>query len=492
MPDSFDDRRTRRDVLKLGTAAALAALAPPVWGTPARRPHVLNLAVDDLRTTLGCYGDPAAITPNLDALAGRGAVFEQAYVQQAVCSASRASLLTGLRPTAAGVDYPYNDHFIERVVPACPTFPTWFERQGAWSRMVGKVHHQAHGRIEELDAPHVSTRVDGQSWRDYVLAENRAAEEAGAAPAWEAGPVGDGGYRDGRAAEAACGLIRGYAETSPDEPMFLSVGFVKPHLPFNAPRKYFDLYDPDALPDFRTPPPAGGNEWSRRSFELGGHYADRPARGNARLDDATARQLTHAYYASVSYVDAMVGRVLEQLGASGMADDTLVVLWSDHGFHLGDQQMWGKHANYDTATRAPLIFAGPGVPRRRVPQIVEMLDVYPTLCDLTATPRPGHLQGRSLVPLMRGRAEAWEQRAFSEYERDGGEANGWSVRVPGWRYVQWEDAAGGVLARELYDFASGAVGEAVNVVEKHPGVVARLSAMLPEGRAPLVVGPVGG
>lgn len=162
MPDSFNDRRTRRDVLKLGTAAALAALAPPAWAAPARRPHVLNLAVDDLRTTVGCYGDPAAITPNLDALAGRGAVFERAYVQQAVCSASRASLLTGLRPTAAGVDYPYNDHFIERVVPACPTFPTWFERQGAWSRMVGKVHHQAHGRIEELDAPHVSTRVDGQ------------------------------------------------------------------------------------------------------------------------------------------------------------------------------------------------------------------------------------------------------------------------------------------------------------------------------------------
>ena len=478
---------TRRDVLQYGSAALLTAFTSRLATVAEpRRRHVLNIAVDDLRTTLGCYGDPHAITPNIDALARRGTLFEHAYVQQAVCSASRASLLTGLRPSATGVSYPYNPRFRDIVVPENPTFPTWFEQHGAWSRMVGKIHHQWQNELETLDARSPKVNVPGQGWQDYVLPENQHLandkDPATLPPPLEAAPVEDSGYADGRIADHAVGWLRQYARELPAEPLFLSVGFKKPHLPFNAPQRYFDLYDPAGLPDFRTPPPDDAPGYTRASYELGDQYAGRHAEKNAEVDEVTARRLTHAYYACVSYVDAQIGRVLTALQDTGLAADTVVVLWSDHGFHLGENQMWGKHVNYETATRAPLLFAGPGVPaEHRVPEIVEFLDIYPTLCDLTDTPRPDHLQGRSLLPLMQGNAPDWPQRAFSEYDR--GPFQGRSVRVPGWRYVQWTHRdEGGVVAQELYDLSVDGPGESTNLAAARPDVADRLAALLPEAR----------
>ena len=426
---------------------------------------MLMIVVDDLRTSLGCYGDPHAITPNIDALAERGALFERAYVQQAVCAASRASVLTGCRPETTGVDYPYPPEFADKFVTEHPTIPTWFDDHGYVATIGGKIHHQQQQEIEQLDGGHLAGKPG--HWRDYVLPENLAIEEGEerAAP-YEAAEGPDDIYRDGVIAQQAIERMKAYAAGDRAEALFLGVGFAKPHLPFNAPKKYWDLYDPDELGDSRSDAPAGSQPWMQATYELpqyGGGFGtgeqDNP------ITNDVAKTLRHGYYACVSYVDALVGKLVSALQETGLADDTVVCLWSDHGFHLGDNGMWGKHVNYEVATRAPLLFAGAGVPGGvRCGQLVEFVDIYPTLCDLAGVATPGGLEGQSLRPLMDDPTLPGDAAAFSQYPR--GNREGYSIRTDRWRYVEWRERDGGaVVARELYDHASDP-GETTNVVDE--------------------------
>ncbi|MEL7238262.1 MAG: sulfatase, partial [Planctomycetota bacterium] len=470
---------SRRHVLgMLGVAGVAGALSPAHLFAAAQRAgrkHVLHIVVDDLRCSLGCYGDTHAITPNLDKFAAGGTLFERAYVQQAVCAASRASVLTGTRPSTTGVDYPYNDAFIEDVVPQHPTFPTHFEREGAWSRMLGKIHHHRVREIEEVDAPPFNGHIEGRTWRDYSDLANQAASRERTGPPWEAGNVEDDGYKDGRVTNEAIRLLAEYDRERPDQPLFMSVGYLKPHLPFNAPRKYFDLYDASALPDYREVAPNGAPDYAHVSYELrGDQYQGAVAADDGRVDDDDAKNLTHAYYACVSYVDAQIGKLLQALEDSSIADDTVVVLWGDHGFHLGEQQAWGKHMNYEMATRVPFIWSGVGVPKgRRVDDVVELLDLYPTLCELAGTTPPAGLEGKSLVRLMRGRAEE-NGVAFSEYGR-GRHTHGYAIRTDRWRYIEWVATdTHEIRSRQLFDHASDA-GDTVDVAQQYADVVADLS-----------------
>ena len=477
--------RTRRDILRAATALPLLTLlggapvpAPAPPSPQRRRPHVLMIGVDDLRTTLGCYGDRAAVTPNIDALAARGTLFGRAYVQQAVCAASRASLLTGCRPDTTGVDYPYNPQFIDEFVDAHPTIPTWFDGHGYFARIGGKIHHQAQAKIEQLDAPPLEDRPG--HWMDYALPDNaeRAARKEPADP-YEAADVEDAGYRDGFLADRAVEAIRRYAAGDDGaEPMFLGVGFRKPHLPFNAPERYWDLYDADAIPDTASAAPAGAPGYERVTHELPTYRGGFGTAENP-VPPEVARTLRHGYYACVSYVDAQVGKLMAALAEAGLAGDTLVCLWSDHGFHLGDNGMWGKHVNYEVATHAPLIFAGPGVPAgQRTDALVEYVDIYPTLCDLAGVEKPGFLEGDSLRPLIDDPDAPGDEAAFSQYPR--GNVEGYSARTDRWRYVEWHrkvESPSRVIGRELYDHAADP-REAANVAADNPQVVAELSALL--------------
>ena len=467
----------------LGAAGAACAIPAPVLAALAdQRKHVLHIPVDDLRCALGCYGDEHAITPNMDRLAAGGTLFERAYVPVAICSASRASILTGTRPATNKVTYPYNDQFRDVFIKEHPTFTTHLERQGAWSAMLGKIHHSNHDDLEELDRPHVNGMTEGRHWKDYADPANDAMQvDGGAGPAWESADVDDNAYRDGKITDEAVALMRRYADEAPDDPLLLSVGYVKPHLPFNAPKKYFDLYDRDALPDLRYPTDEGVPDEARASYELGGDsYAGSPAANDGLVEDETARDLTHAYYACVSYVDAQVGRLLDALDETGLADDTVIVLWGDHGFHLGEQQVWGKHVNYEVATRVPFLWSGPNVPAgRRVSEVVEVMDTYRTLCDLTDAKPPRHVVGKSLVALMHGRDPDHEPVAFSDYGRTR-EYHGYAIRIPRWRYIEWRHTeTGNIQARELYDHDADPA-ERVSVAEAHPDVTATLSARLAE------------
>ena len=487
--------------LHVAAAADPAATSAPV-AAELPRPHVLHLVVDDLRSSIGALGDPHAITPNLDRLLAEGTVFTHAYVQQAVCSASRASVLTGLRPTQTTVDYPYNEAFRTRITQENPTFPTWFEQAGAWSRMIGKVHHDSPKRIETLDAPPVSRLIPEHTYIDYAEPEHAALardyighQKAKTRPnpvklpAFESADVDDAGYVDGRNADLAQEFIRKYRKAADaavaagetPEPLFLSLGFLKPHLPFNAPQRYWDLYDPADLPDHVTEPNPDSPPFTRATYELASRYDTAEAARNLPLPDPLARDLTHGYYACVSYIDAQIGEVLATLEEAGLADNTIVGLWSDHGFHLGDNGMWGKHVNFEVATRAPLMFRGPGVPQgRKVELPVELLDVYPTLCDLAGLEPPAHLMGRSLVPLMEaaapgGALDAEDAAAVSEFPR--GKLHGWSVRTPTYRYTQWREDGGGVIFEELYDHRSDP-RELNNLAAEEPTLTEQLAARL--------------
>ena len=471
----------RRAFFAMTGAFAAQGAWPGFASAAMKRKHLLLIAVDDLRPTLGCYGDLHAITPHMDALAQRGTRFDRAYVQQAVCSASRASLLTGLRPRETGVDYPYNDAFVQQVVKEHPTFLTRIERAGAWSRMVGKIHHERAGEIEELDSPPQDPGSPGRPWQDYLAPENiEELSSTGKGPAWEAGEGGDSDFQDGRITDEAVSMIREYAGRRRFQPMCMSVGYHKPHLPFVCPKRYYDLYDPDKLPAYQTAPPTGSPAFSRASYELQYQYSGEYAKSNEPIPPDVARNLTHAYYACVSYVDAQVGRLMAALQAEGLAEDTVVVLFGDHGFHLGENAMWGKHSNFEAATRAPLIFAGAGVPRATaVDAIVEFVDIYATVCELVGVEPPAVLAGESLVPLMQGGAAAADDTpryAFSEFPRE--QLRGYSARSDRWRYVEWLDTGRGeVVARELYDHRDDG-GELQNVAARYPEVVRQMSSVL--------------
>lgn len=454
-----------------------------------KRPNVLFIAIDDLRPALGCYGDKAAVTPNIDRLANRGMVFNRAYCQQAVCSPSRLSLLTGRRPDTIRV-WDLATHFRE-AIPGIVTLPQHFRNQGYHTLSIGKIYHGSGKPSKDPLSWSVKPKYDFV--RDpkvrYALPKNLQGKGLKRS-AIEAANVPDNAYIDGIVCDAALSALA-ELQAQP-KPFFLAVGYRKPHLPFCAPQKYWNLYDRATIPmPVSAEHPKGAPELAIRSWvELEG-YSDIPKNGQLSTDKV--RELRHGYYACVSYIDALVGRLLDRLAALKLEDNTVVVLWGDHGYHLGEQGLWTKANNYELSTRVPLIISIPGRAHRGTDTdaLVEFVDVYPTLTDICGLDAPVGVEGISLMPLLVKPDRAWKSAVFSQYPRANkgnrhrghGDIMGYAIRTDHFRYVEWQQwKTKQVVARELYDYKTDS-HEMKNVAAETDRVstVQKLSQRLAEG-----------
>jgi iduronate 2-sulfatase len=426
----------------------------------ARKPNVLFIAVDDLNNHLGCYGNKIVHSPNIDRLAASGVRFDRAYTQFPLCSPSRVSLLTGLRPDTTRVYDLQTDFRKGTNIPHAVTMPQLLMSNGWYVTRVGKMfHYGVPGNIGEpgLDDPlswqlAVFPRGRDKDEEDKVINLNRGEDnpnrnpnrprptnQLGAALAWHASDGADDEYTDALVADEAIRLL----EESKDRPFFLGVGFYRPHVPWIVPKKYFDLYPlskivlPKDPPDDRSdiPPPAF---WFKKA--------------NYGRSDEELRSAIRAYYASITYVDQQIGRVLDALDRLKLSENTLVILWGDHGWHLGEHGLWQKQSLFEESARVPLIIRAPGVKGngRGCARIVESLDVYPTVAEFCDVKPPKNLAGKSLLPLLKNPERSWDRSAYTQVRR--GSTNnffmGYSVRTERWRYTEWD---GGTRGAELYD-----------------------------------------
>jgi iduronate 2-sulfatase len=418
----------------LGVLASFV-LGHSVASAASKKPHILFIAVDDLRPELGCYGSPIAKSPVLDQLAGDGLLFNRAYCQQAICSPSRASLMTGARPDTIGVVE--NTAYFRELNPDIITLPQHFIANGYDAVHCGKIYH---GRMNDME----KSWSRGPSWNKmkfkrtptpggYALPENQKTfaanrdkmlakygkEGSGGlihGPAYEGADVEDHVYGDGFNTELAIATLKAHLAWKPDKPLFLGLGFTKPHLDFNAPKTYWDLYDPAdiELAAQTVGPKNGAATGLHASFELRTRHGI-PKSGP--IGPELSRTLLHAYYACVSYVDAQIGKMLNALDEAGIRDNTIIIVWGDHGWHLGDMGIWGKATNYEIATRVPLMIWTPDMKVRgqKTDALVELVDMYPTLCELAGLPLPKHLAGRSFVPLLDNPKRKWKTAALSQF-----------------------------------------------------------------------------
>jgi len=420
---------SRRSLLA-GLAASAATAAP--------RYNVLLIAVDDLRPDLGCYGNPLVRSPNMDRLARRGVRFERAYCQYPLCNPSRTSLLTGRYPTTVRVLD--NNRYFRDDFPDLLTLPQLFRQNGYVAARTGKIFH---GVID--DAPSWDEGGEPVLRRQAPSPEERA-RQARNSDRWETVPGEGEDQPDHRTASRALELLEKYK----DRPFFLGVGFVKPHSPLVAPKKYFDLYEPARIPlpeDFAPrptlPPGVPSVALPERNGDL---FIGRDATPEA------AREMIRAYYACVSFMDAQLGRVLDKLDSLGLAERTIIVLFGDHGYHLGEKGKWSKHNSlYEVAVRVPLILVAPGMARAGAvcPRTVELVDLYPTLAELCNLKPPGGLEGQSLAPLLRDPRELWDHPAYTVTLR--GKIFGRTVRTERYRYTEWDPEG---AQAELYDHRS--------------------------------------
>ena len=475
--------------LGLVVVAALAAAcgdraAPDASACRARngcRPNVLLIMVDDLRPELGTLGAPHVRSPRIDALAADGVLFRQAYVQAPVCGASRASMLTGLRPTHGR--FVSFDTRVDRDVPGVPTIADLLHGAGYTTIANGKVLHWDDDDLDGWSEPPWRVSPGGADQTAYLLPENRRlVAENGRGPAYEAADVDDFAYPNGRVAEKSIADLRRLARDG--KPFFLAAGFWKPHLPFNSPRRYWDLYDRADVPLARDPqrPDGAPDAALHASPELRAQYLGIPPAPEPIPEDL-ARTLVHGYLAAVSYTDALVGRVLDTLDELGLADDTVVILTGDHGYLLGDHGMWTKHASFDLALRTPLVIRAPGARRgAATDEIVESLDLAPTILELTGVAAPSDLGGASLTPLLDDPRGAGKGFAVSQWTSaislDPGPWFGESIRTGRWLYTEWRDRDGSLRARMLYDHDDDP-GETVNVAGSvDPAIADDLSVRL--------------
>lgn len=437
---------------------AVVAMAWPsaaVAGSPGSRPNVLFIAIDDLRPMLGCYGDDTVRSPRIDAFAATGVRFDRAYCQFALCNPSRSSVLSGRRPETLGVFTLAK--FLRDGNQDLVTLPEHFKAHGFETRSYGKIFHVTNGNHD-----------DDRSWSVPPWPPRKPRKPA--APAAADGPVdetsdhsdddpavvaagSDDDLADGRIAAQAVAALRELRQ----RPFFLAVGFHKPHLPFVAPKPYWDHYDPAALPlaAHAEPPRSAPAFASNDSSELR-RYRGVPQEGPP-VTLQEARRLVHGYRACVSYVDVQVGRVLDELDRLGLAESTVVVLWADHGYHLGEQGTWTKRTAWEIATRVPLVIRCPrrGKAGSAVPAVVELLDIYPTLVDLCGLPLPPGLEGRSLTPLLDDPQRDWPHVARSlivkQAAEAGGRIQGAATRTPRYRWIEWTGGSLSEPVQELYD-----------------------------------------
>jgi len=443
--------------------AIVAALFPQLMQDAAvgqaGRPNVLFIAVDDLNTMLGCYGHPDARTPNIDRLASRGVVFNRAYCQQAVCNPSRASLLTGRRPDTLKV-WDLRTHF-RKTFPSVVTLPEHFKKNGYHTQCIGKLFHNYPKGMQDPQSWTVDAEFEwGRHSDEYAHRKPVAGKPSRKGAITERLDAPDDTYRDGQIADRAVELLGKIK----DRPFFLAVGFWRPHAPMLAPKKYWDLYDRDSLaPPFDPRPPRGVPEIALHDNREIRGYQEVVTDGKITLE--TTMKIRHGYLASITYLDAQVGRVLDELTRLNVADRTIVVFWSDHGFHLGEHGLWCKTSNFELDARVPLIVADPtgknpkaanGDPVK-TDAIVELLDIYPTLVELCGLPMPKGLEGTSLAsvlndPSRKGKPAALTQHPRPAYYRGSPQVMGYSIRTPQFRYTQWRKfESGEVVAEELYD-----------------------------------------
>lgn len=450
-------------------------------------PNILFIPIDDLRPELGCYGNSFIKTPHIDQLAEKGVVFTRAYCQQAVCNPSRASLLTGLRPDSLKVWDLYEK--FRTHVPNAVTLPQFFKQQGYTTIGLGKTfHNDIPDSISWTERPHLkgfpfdpdavyaselNIQIQEAKKQKLISEGKNRLDPLGhwylKANSVENAAVDDDAYYDGAQTTYALKELEKLATQK--TPFFLSVGYYKPHLPFNAPKKYWDLYNREAIPLAENQfTPEGSQAYAMHGDQELRWYDDchdLPLPGETPWDENRQRELKHGYYASVSYIDAQVGRLMNGLEKLGLMENTVIVLWGDHGWKLGEHNGWGKMTNYDIDVHVPIIVSGRGVKAKgkKSNALVELVDIYPTLCEITGFPIPEHLQGKSFVPLLNNPETKWKNAAFSQFllgrfgpkETRGPERMGYSIRTDQYRYIEWYSwnktlkKKGEFLSRELFD-----------------------------------------
>lgn len=485
------------------------------------KPNILFVSIDDLRPILGAYDDTVAITPNLDQLAGEGMTFRQTFCQSAVCAPSRASLMTGLRPDSTRV-WHLGDKFRE-INPSAVTMPQYFSQHGYYTVNIGKIFHNYMPDSISWDEPdlrpyrYLRSEWLGRDGETFYISEEvnmsqeimrdsllklraiRYADGWNTGPAWEAADVHDTLYYDGAQTELAKQTLSRLAEM--DKPFYLGLGYFRPHLPFAAPKKYWDIYDPKEIPLAPNPDvPEGAPLFSMNSmYELrnydGFGHIGHPS-SSYRMNKDTIRILKHGYYASVSYIDALLGDLMKHLKALGIYENTIIIVWGDHGWKLGDHNSWGKMTNYNIDLQVPMIIRYPGQDKRGVETyaITELVDIFPSLCDLTGIETPDYMQGTSFVPLLKNPELPWKKAAFSQFHRrpkvaaDGGRYMGYSINTAKYHYIEWytwdhtTGTRGEYVKAELYDRLNDPY-EKINVaeMEEYTAVVTNLSAQLSDG-----------
>tara|TARA_R110002096_G_scaffold11515_6_gene42348 strand:- start:8612 stop:10231 length:1620 start_codon:yes stop_codon:yes gene_type:complete len=506
----------------------------------ANKPNVLFIAIDDLRPELGCYGSTAVQSPNLDALAADGLRFDRAYCQEAICSPSRASLLSGMRPDQTGITHNYVQ--FRDLNPDAVTLPQHFMANGYETVSSGKVFHRPGDDPQSWSRPAARKQTPFKKPNyTFALPENHElhmqqkkemferygeASRRGLAsgPAFECAEVPDHAYLDGYNTQVAIATLKDMRKQDAEKPFFLALGFKLPHLNWVAPKKYWDLYDREkiVLPSQTTGPENGAQVGLHASFELRVR-ANIPKIGP--MGDDLSRTLLHAYYASVSYVDAQIGKMIAALEEAGVRENTIIIVWGDHGWHLGEMGIWGKATNYEIATRVPMILSTPDMKERGkgTDALVELVDIYPTLCELAGLPKPDHLAGKSFAPLLDDPEQEWKDLAVSQFpspalrewaanplspemretffgplieevegriikqhgdawDRDLFENHlmGYTARSSRYRLIAWKDyrdpSAPPVFV-ELFDHENDP-HETVNIAADHPEVVANLTARM--------------
>ena len=458
----------------------------------AASPNVLLLLVDDLKPALGCYGDAHAKTPNLDRLAARGMRFDLAYCNQAVCAPSRFTLMLGSHSTSTGL-YGLGSRLREKM-PEAVTLPQHFAKHGGYhTESIGKVFHIGHGNEGDptsFSVPHFKDKVieyldpastqGGQLTREEALFTNQKLDQIRSLPrgaAFESPVAEDADYADGRVALETMKRLQ-----NAQKPFFIAAGFVRPHLPFCAPKKYWNMHDPDKLPmpAFEKLPAGSPKVAQKRGGEIAA-YDPVPAGDEAEFSPALKRQLIHGYYAAASYVDAQIGKVLDELDRTGLAENTIIVLWGDHGFHLGDLGIWTKHTNYEQANHIPLIIVASGVtkPGSSTKQLTETVDLFPTLAELAGLPKPTgpqSMDGVSLVPVLKDPAARVRDHAYHCFPK---RQMGRAIRTERYRLVEWKQprASADSAELELYDYEKDPL-ETKNLAAEQPETVQELRAIL--------------
>ena len=467
------------------------------WSVQAqqgRKPNILLILVDDLKPNLGAFGDENAISPNIDALSGSGMRLDKAYCNQAVCVSSRYNLILGSRSTSTGL-YDFGKEFRD-VMPEAVTMPQYFKAAGYHAESMGKVFHIGHGNTNDKSSwsvPHWKEKVieyldpkstNGKLTREEAFFENTrifmedtpANHELPRGAAWESPDVTDEAYADGRTASHAIDRLRELKNS--EQPFFLAVGFARPHLPFSVPKRYWDMYDPDSLPlaEFENAPQNAPDFAVKRGGEINQFF---PIPNQQTIyEKDLQKKLVHGYYASITYMDAQVGKVLKELERLGLDENTIVVLWGDHGWHLGDHGIWTKHTNYEQANRIPIIFKVPGLtqPGSSSNQFAETVDIYPTLATLAGLDRPSGPQpidGIDLSTTLGGGKEIFKDHAYHAYLRGGylGEA----IRTDRYRMIRWTHTKekDKPVVYELYDYNLDPL-ETENIAAERQDVLANL------------------